>query len=208
MFRSCFKLRLLVSFLFISIFISGIGQTVWALDATSTSGLTEKASPTAKAIDSQTGVQAVYVALPAEELQFLQFYLVQALHFAHSSYGFVAASMRSARKNLGDPMYLVQLEQLEAFIDRTLDLASLLIRKSPDQPRLQKIQSLLKKLKEATGLFRQATKQTPGAAQPDSRLKTSGDIHEQLGKEIPQLFSELESILKNPPIPAKPTNTP
>ncbi|MBF0408635.1 MAG: hypothetical protein HQM10_14895 [Candidatus Riflebacteria bacterium] len=191
-----FKLSVLF-FAFVSFFVS---LPAWSQNVASSSNPIP-GQPSVSDVPTRT----VYIAVPPEEMRQYHFYLAQALHFMHSSYGFVAVSMRNVRKNAADdPMYLIHLEQLGVFIDQTVFLAEMIDRKSPGDALLGRIKGLLKKMKEAVSIFRESSKQPIGATEPDLRMKTSADIHDQIAREIPELYSELEKAMRAISGPGRP----
>jgi len=139
--------------------------------------------------------QYFFVGLQPPHKLTVQAYLIDALHFAHNSYGFVSWSMRSSRRNLNETLFSEHLSQLEHFITQTIVLAELSISLTPDSAGLPEIKVQLEDLKRAVKLVLEENKDSADAKEPGAKIIESGKIHEQVGKALPILVANLQKAL-------------
>jgi hypothetical protein len=141
-------------------------------------------------------VQHIFVGLQPQHKLHVQGYLIEALHFAHNSYGYVAWSMRAARRNLQESLFEPQLQQLSHFIKQTIGFADLAINLTTNPEGLPEIKEQLEKLGRAVALMLEGNKETGEASVPGEKVVESGKIHEEVGKAIPELFAAFQKALQ------------
>ncbi|MBU1108245.1 MAG: hypothetical protein KKB51_16350 [Candidatus Riflebacteria bacterium] len=186
-------------FLSIALTVPGLADnTVPALPTVDTETVIDPAVPGADAVTmvEPAGQQSFFVGLQPQHKLYVQGYLIDALHFAHNSYGYVAWSMRSSRRNLQETLFEVHLKQLEYFIAQTIGLADLSMRLTPDSNGLPEIKVQLEELSRAVKLMLEENKVAADVTEPGSKVIESGKIHEQVGKAIPALVANLQKALQ------------
>ncbi len=140
-------------------------------------------------------VQHFFVGLQPQHKLHVQGYLIEALHFAHNSYGFIAWSMRSSRRNLQETLFEPHLQQLDHFIAQTIGLAELSSNLTTTPEGLPEIKAQLEKLGRAVKLMLEGSKVASETAEPGEKVQESGRIHEEVGKSIPELVAAFQKAL-------------
>ncbi|PKL44274.1 MAG: hypothetical protein CVV41_06455 [Candidatus Riflebacteria bacterium HGW-Riflebacteria-1] len=140
--------------------------------------------------------QHFFVGLQPHHKLYVQGYLIDTLHFAYNSYGFIAWSMQSARRNLKENLFGEQLKQLDHFITQTIGMAELTIRLTPDSDGLPEIKQQFEALSRAVKLMLEESQVLSDSKEPGAKVIESGKIHEQVGKAIPALFDKLQNSLQ------------
>jgi hypothetical protein len=144
----------------------------------------------------QPALQHFFVGLQPHHKLHVQRYLIDALHFAHNSFGYVAWSMRASRRNLQETLYEQHLQQLDHFITQTVGLAELSMNLAPNPEGLPEIKAQLDKLGSAVKLMLEENKGRTDGAEPGSKIQESGRLHEEVGKSISELSAALHKSLQ------------
>lgn len=148
------------------------------------------------AADEPVVQQHFFVGLQPQHKLYVQGYLIDALHFACNSYGYVAWSMQSARRNLKETLFAEHLKQLDYFITQTIGLAELSIRITPDSDGIPEIMEQFVTLGRAVKLMLEESQIASESTEPGAKIVESGKLHEQVGKALPALVDKLQQALQ------------
>jgi hypothetical protein len=182
--------------------ISGIIALTCAINvgyaAEKQSGLEAKSSVVVTPVEPSQAlpVQHIFVGLQPHHKLHVQGYLIEALHFAHNSYGYVSWSMRAARRNLQEPLFEPQLQQLNHFIKQTIVFADLAINLTTNPEGLPEVKEQLEKQERAVTLMLEGNQKAGEASAPDEKVVESGKLHEEVGKALPELFAVFQKAMR------------
>lgn len=169
----------------------------YAAEKQSGSGGTEPSTVATTVETSQDlPAQHIFVGLQPQHKLHVQGYLIEALHFAHNSYGYVSWSMRAARRNLQEPLFEPHLQQLNHFIKQTIVFADLAINLTTNPEGLPEVKEQLEKQGRAVTLMLEENKESVDASTPGAKIIESGKLHEEVGKAIPELFAVFQKALQ------------
>lgn len=178
---------------FLLSFLAMTGLTAFAGEPVPVNPPTDVATDTVSNVTESP--KFFFVGLQPQDKLLIQGYLIDALHFAHNSYGYVSWSMRAARRNLQEPLFQPQLSALESYIGKTILLADMAIRQDQESKSLPEIKKQFAELNKAVKLMLEGSKNSADATEPGEKVIESGKIHEQIGKVIPTLLADFQKSM-------------
>ncbi|OQA09720.1 MAG: hypothetical protein BWY66_00447 [bacterium ADurb.Bin374] len=120
--------------------------------------------------------------------QQLRVFVVHSLMHLHQAYGYISWSMSASRRNLTENLHHVHLKQVASYADQILALAHVVQRWDGASPAWTKVMTRLGEMKKAFELLQKAQGQGSGTA-PDPSAEEAGKLFEQVGKDLPELFT-------------------
>ncbi len=120
--------------------------------------------------------------------QQLRVFVIHSLMHLHQAYGYISWSMSASRRNLTENLHPVHLKQVASYADQVLALAHVVQQWDGVSPIWTKVMARLGDLKKALELLQQVQGQGSGTA-PDPSAEEAGKLFEQIGKDLPELFT-------------------
>lgn len=132
--------------------------------------------------------------------QQLRVFVIHSLMHLHQAYGYISWSMSASRRNLTENLHPVHLKQVASYADQVLALAHVVQQWDGASPIWTKVMTRLGEMKKAFELLQQAQGQGSGTA-PDPSAEEAGKLFEQVGKDLPELFSSAIASPSTQPSP-------